>query len=223
MSSCPNCKILIKNNQNTCPFCQTPLIEIEKRENENRTSFLNPPLRFDRKKLVQAFVIFSLVITLAYFIVQLFYSFHFFGLEYVVFGLLITWVMLVILIRKRRNIVKGIVYLLVFFSMVSVYFDYTDKVIDWSITFVIPILCIAAIVAMCITIWLVDLKVGDYILYIELATIVGIGPLLFLVMGWVSHSLPSILSVLISTMMFTFMLIKHRHKIKIELQKRLHV
>lgn len=222
MKACKNCQTTVKGDWSICPLCNEPLFG-ENIEN-NETSLKNVSLRFSRKNLVRTFILISLVIIILYFIIQGIWDFEFFGLEYVLFGLMITWLSSLILIRKRRNIVKGMVYLMIFFSLLSLYFDYGYGVgSGWSITFVIPIISISVLIAIIIFVNLVDLKIGDYILYLELVAILGIIPLLFLIMDWVGHPLPSLISVILSVIVFTVTFIKHRTKIKNELEKRFYV
>ncbi|GAA0371479.1 hypothetical protein GCM10008932_23490 [Alkalibacterium iburiense] len=221
MQYCKACQAQIKGNWSVCPLCQTSL---ERGTEElEESSFLPVSLRFNRKKVMKGFTLASFIVIVLYFVAHFIWRFRFFGLEYVLFGLMISWLMTVLLIRKRRNVVKGIVYVLIIFSLLSLYFDYVNGWLGWSVTFAIPILCIAAILAMFISIQLVDLKADDYILYLQLAAIVGIIPLLFLLMNWVGHPLPSALSVLFSVIITLIVLLKHGKKVKRELQKRMHV
>lgn len=223
MRTCPNCEASVKGNWESCPLCETTLV-IDEAEEENVTSsFLQLPLKFNRQKAIQVFFRISLVLVLLYFIVHYFWGFQFFGLEYVLFGLLITWTLIVILIRKSRNIAKAITYMLFFISLVSIYFDYLNGWLSWSLTFVIPILSISALLAMSISIQVVDLKAEDYVLYLQLAATVGLVPLVFLIMGWVGHSLPSIISVGFSLLVFVVVLLRYRTMLIQELQKRMHI
>lgn len=221
MSFCPNCKIDVKGNWLECPVCQTSLEMKNNGENE-KSSFAGVPLQYNRQKAIQTFLRYSLIIVFIYFVLNYFWPFKFFGLEYVLFGLIITWTIIVILVRKRRNIAKAINYLLFFISLASIYIDYVGGWQGWSITFVVPILSISALVAMRISLRVVKLKVEDYVLYLELAAIAGIVPLLFLIMDWVGHSLPSLISVVFSAFMFTGVLLKYRQMLIRELQKRMH-
>lgn len=221
MSFCPNCKIDVKGNWLECPVCQTSL-EMKNNGKNEKSSFAGVPLQYNRQKAIQTFLRYSLIIVFIYFALNYFWPFKFFGLEYVLFGLIITWTIIVILVRKRRNIAKAINYLLFFISLASIYIDYVGGWQGWSITFVVPILSISALVAMRISLRVVKLKVEDYVLYLELAAIAGIVPLLFLIMDWVGHTLPSLISVVFSAFMFTGVLLKYRQMLIRELQKRMH-
>src|SRR5690554_6125727 len=102
MSFCPNCKIDVKGNWLECPVCQTSLEMKNNGENE-KSSFAGVPLQYNRQKAIQTFLRYSLIIVFIYFVLNYFWPFKFFGLEYVLFGLIITWTIIVILVRKRRN------------------------------------------------------------------------------------------------------------------------
>src|SRR5699024_3427212 len=99
--------------------------------------------------------------------------------------------------------------------------DYLRGWTGWSITFVVPILSISSLIAISISIRVVRLKVEDYVLYLQLAALVGIAPLLFLLMGWTGNPLASIVSVIFS--LFVFILIRYRRKVIKELKKRMHI
>lgn len=221
MKKCPECHVDVLDNWSVCPLCESPLAGDGKESRS--TSFPEISLRFQRRKVKQSLGLVSLLVILLYFVSQSIWRFQFFGLEFVLFGLMITWVMVLVLIRKRRNIVKGIVYILVIFSLMSVYLDYIFGWLGWSLTFVIPILCIAALLAMFVVIQVVKLYAGDYILYLQLAALMGFVPFLFIFMDWVVIQLPSWISVLFSFIMFWGVLLRHGKAIKEELSKRMHV
>src|SRR5699024_6102315 len=153
------------------PLCQSPLIQkvLKESSKQSNSSFPDIPLHYDRKKAVQSFLRYSLVLVSLSLFVQYFWTFEFFGLEYVVLELLITCLNIVFLVRKRRNPAKAINYVLFFVSLVSVYIDYLRGWTGWSITFVVPILSISSLIAISISIRVVRLKVEDYVLYLQLA------------------------------------------------------
>lgn len=222
MKVCPNCKAGIKGTWDLCPLCQATLDQQEEVA-PTPSTFLGLPLNFNRQQAIKLFLRISLVLVFIYFVAHYLWNFQFFGLEYVLFGLFITWTLFVIFLRKRRNIAKVILYFLIFISLVNIYFDYVNGWMGWSITFVVPILSISSLLAILISVLVVRLKIEDYILYLQLAALVGIVPLLFLIMGWVGHPLPSTLSVVFSLVMFVTLLFRYRKLMILELQKRMHI
>ena len=91
MDYCENCKASIKGDWEICPLCQTSMKQENSEDKKTGTSFLNDPLLFNRDQAKQTFFRVSLLLILLYFIAQIFYPFKFFGLEYILFGLFITW------------------------------------------------------------------------------------------------------------------------------------
>ena len=223
MDYCENCKASIKGDWEICPLCQTSMKQENSEDKKTGTSFLNDPLLFNRDQAKQTFFRVSLLLILLYFIAQLFYPFKFFGLEYILFGLFITWTLGIIFVRKRRNLAKVITYYLLLISLATIYFDYLFGWRGWSITFVVPIISMSALLAIFIAMQVINLKVQDYVLYLQLAALFGLIPLLFLIMNWVGHPLPSLLSVILSIIMFIGVLIRYRKLLIRELQKRMHI
>ena len=223
MDYCENCKASIKGDWEICPLCQTSMKQENSEDKKIGTSFLNDPLLFNRDQAKQTFFRVSLLLILLYFIVQIFYPFKFFGLEYILFGLFITWTLGIIFVRKRRNLAKVITYYLLLISLATIYFDYLFGWRGWSITFVVPIISMSALLAIFIAMQVINLKVQDYVLYLQLAALFGLIPLLFLIMNWVGHPLPSLLSVILSIIMFIGVLIRYRKLLIRELQKRMHI
>ncbi|HAJ69942.1 MAG: DUF6320 domain-containing protein [Alkalibacterium sp.] len=222
MKHCPECHADLKGEWSTCPLCESDL-KVEKCDEREETDFPDIPLRFNRKKIRYILSLASVLITLLYFIAHFIWRFEFFNLEYVLFGIMIMWLMMVVIVRKRRNIVKGIAYILFLISIISLYFDYINGWLGWSLTFVIPIVCVSALLSMFISIQLVNLKAKDYILYLQLAAIIGLIPAVFLILDWVVFLLPSLLSVLLSLLMSVAVFFKHRRAVISELEKRMHV
>ena len=222
MKCCPECRAYVKGDWDKCPLCQTSLIKGDSETNEE-SDFPEIPLQFNRKKIKQYLSLSSIILILLYFVAHFIWRFQFFNLEYVLFGIMIMWLMMLVIVRKRRNIVKGIVYILVLFSLLSLYFDYINGWIGWSLTFVIPILCISALLAMFISIQVVNLKAEDYVLYLQLAAIMGLIPAVFLLLNWVVVALPSVLSVVFSLVMSVAVFFRHRQAVISELEKRMHV
>lgn len=221
MKHCPHCQADIKGDWEECPLCQTSLSS--KGETVEKDPFPEIPLRFNQQRMTRLLILISILIVLAYFITQWFWSFEFFGLDYVLFGVMSMWLAVVIILRKRRNIAKGIVYLLVFLSLLSLYFDFTNGWTAWSITYAIPIICTSALVAMFLTVQVTRLEAEEYVLYLEAAAMLGILPLIFVVFNWTTHSLPSYISIGLSVFMFCSILLFHWEKVISELHKRMHI
>lgn len=222
MKRCPECHADVKGDWENCPLCETALIVDESRTNEE-SDLPAVPLRFNRRSIKQLLSLSSVLMIVLYFAAHYIWRFDFFNLEYVLFGIMIMWLMMLVLIRKRRNIVKGIAYILFLFSLLSLYFDYINGWSGWSLTFAVPVLCISALLAMFISIQVMDLRAEDYVLYLQLAAVMGLLPALFLLLDWVVIALPSVLSIVFSLVMSVAVFFRHRQAVVEELEKRMHV
>lgn len=221
MKFCLKCQTSVKGDWVTCPLCSREL-EIREHVEQEESAFIAPPLRFDREKARRDFMWAALGLIVLYFITAFIYDFQFFGFRYVIFGLLVTWVITFVLLRSKENFAKAIVNLLVLISAVSVFFDFYEGWMGWSVTFVIPILSIASLIAIVIGLQVIHMRLTDYILYLQLLAVLGLTPLLFLLMDWVAHPLPSILSVALSVIVFIPVFVRYRKLMVKELNKRLH-
>lgn len=218
MKQCRKCQAKVKGDWIDCPLCQTVLAEPEKAETE-QSPFPVVPLRFNRERVTTLLSLVSVLIIVLYFIVQWFWSFQIFGLDYILFGIMSMWMVVLIIIRKRRNITKGIVYLILFLSGISLYFDYSNGWSAWSITYSIPIICTSALIAMFLAIQVVRLDAEDYVLYLQAAALLGFIPLIFLLLDWTTIALPSWISFATSTIMFWSVVLLHGKKIMGALRK----
>ncbi|MEC6748818.1 DUF6320 domain-containing protein [Marinilactibacillus sp. XAAS-LB27] len=218
MNPCPHCQTIIKGEWSECPLCGQQIMQLEQTEVVS-DPFPAIPLRFNRARITKLLTLVSVVAIVIYFLVQWLWSFEFFGLDYVVFGIMSMWMVVLIIIRKRRNITKGILYLILLLSGISLYFDFINDWSGWSITYSIPIICIFALVAMFLAIQMVRLDTEDYVLYLQAAALLGFIPLIFLLMGWTTQPLPSLISFMISTMMFWSVIILHGKEIRRTLRR----
>lgn len=218
MKQCTNCHAKVKGDWDVCPLCHHPFIE--PKPQDKQPSFPDIPLRFNREKVTKLLTLVSVFVIIAYFIIRWFWTFQIFGLDYVLFGIMSMWMAVLIIIRKRRNITKGIVYLILFLSAISLYFDYSSGWSGWSITYSIPIICTSALIAMFLSIQVVRLDTEDYVLYLQAAALLGFIPLIFLWLDWTTYSLPSWVSFITSTVMFWSVVILHGKKILKALRKR---
>lgn len=218
MNHCPHCGVMIKGEWATCPLCHQPVesANVEK----SKTPYPDIPLLFNKKKVIQWLMLVSLLIIIGFFIVEFFFPSPMTTVQMALFGIMSVWLVVLIIIRKRRNIAKGIVYLIVSASLICVYLDYVSGWTAWSTTYAIPLICFFAIVAMFIAVRIVRLKVGDYILYLLTASILGLVPAAFLFFNWTTWTFPSELSLLFSILMFVWTITTHGKAIWAEVQKR---
>ncbi|MDN6626112.1 MAG: zinc ribbon domain-containing protein, partial [Pisciglobus halotolerans] len=193
MAECPCCNTTIKGDWNNCPLCGHELFDCK--EDKLADPYPLIPLRYNRSKVVSMLMVSSIIIGIIFLVIEALWLDHRQGLQLSIFGIVSLWTVVYVIIRKRRNVAKSVLYLIFIASLISIYLDYTTKWSGWSLTYAIPIICIFSIIAMYISVKFVNLEVGDYIMYLLLATLIGLVPTLFLVMNWVTNPIPAKLSI----------------------------
>lgn len=222
MKKCPNCHVDVRGNWKTCPLCGEELLN-EGTHKLELDPYPRVPLQFNRSRAFQLLRWASFFFVCLLFVVELFLPSDRTRIEYIILAMISLWMTVMILIRKRRNIAKGIVYLILFLSLFSLYFDRLNGWTGWSLTYAVPIICSACLFAMWIAVKVVRLSIGDYVLYLQLAALLGFIPLFFLVFNWTTVSWPSWVSFSLSAGMFLSVLVAHWTTIISELKKRMDV
>ncbi|QCU77164.1 hypothetical protein E7744_02225 [Citricoccus sp. SGAir0253] len=220
MRRCPVCAVDVEGAWTRCPLCAAPLA------GEPAPSPLPAvPLRFSRRRVLRALFLASLAVILASLGAQLLFGPDLGGLGVLRsawLGVAALWLVVLMAVRKRRNLAKGTVYLVVLVGLVTAYWDYLGGWDGWSLTYAVPILCASSIVALLITVRVMRTEIGEHILYSGLTVLLGLAPLVFLALGWVTAALPSVICGALSVVALGMHLARIRH-VRHELAKRLHV
>lgn len=221
MRHCNNCKVDILGDWEICPLCLCPLQTQSVAEQES--PFPDISLRFHKHLAVKILTFLSVIMVALSFIVYRIWPTYTNWPWLVLFGMLSMWLIVGAIIQKRRNIAKSIVYQIALLSLLSVLWDYYIGWSGWSINYAIPIICSSALAAMFVSVRVVELVVGDYILYLLIAALLALIPLSFILLGWLSHPIPSFISVCLSIIMLVAILTFRGRVIAAELQKRMHI
>lgn len=221
MNRCNACTVEVRGTWSICPLCRAPLPA------PPAAVAVNPlpdvPLRFDWKQVLRALVGVSVVVIGAALAALVLVPERLVWLRMTGLGLAALWLVVLIAVRKRRNVAKTIVYLVIAASLLSVYADQLTGWQAWSTTFVIPIICSASIVGLLIAVRIARMQPVDYLVYSWLTILMGVAPASFLAFGWVTHPLPSWISVAMGMLMLVWMQMFHGADVQHELRKRLHL
>lgn len=133
------------------------------------------------------------------------------------------WISLLIIIQKKHNIPKTIVWQAGTISVLCVLWDFSMGWMGWSITYVLPIIYVSTMVVMAIASKILKISMRDYSIYLLIDGIFGFIPILFILFGWVSVSYPSVICVATSAISLTALLLFQGDNIKAELDKRMHL
>lgn len=219
MKHCDKCNVNVAGNRKICPLCQNVLIGEGEEE-------LYPciPTFFSRYKMIIKIGVFSsitaCIISLAvnYMIPQ-----SGFWSLLVLLGMACIWVSLVIIIRKGNNIPKTIIYHVIALSILSVIWDKITGWHGWSLDFVVPSACIAAMIAMISVIKASHKKIKNYIFFIFIDSIFGIIPLILYNTNLVQLKYPSVICAAVSIIIIVALLTFQGKAVLFELKKKFHV
>lgn len=221
MMRCEACGVGIEGNWQACPLCGTRTC------GEATPSPLpDVALTFSRRRVLRALFLASLLVIAGSLVAQLLFSRSSANLgapRFVWLGIASMWLVVLMAVRKRRNVAKGTAYLVVIIGGLATYWDYLTGWHGWSLDYVVPIVFGSAIVALLITVQVMRVQVGDHIVYSALTVILGLVPLAFQALGWVEVWLPSVICGAVSFLALVILQIIGGRTVRKELSKRLHV
>ncbi len=222
---CLQCNVRIRGDKIRCPLCGNSLPhagEILKLEHP-RDVFPYIEAEFKSHLAVRILVFISLVTVILSFAIAQFFESEINWPLLILLGIGSMWLIASNVLRKRRSLAKVITWQVTLLSLLALLWDFVIGWQGWSLDFAIPILCIAATAAMFVIAQVRHLDAQDYIVYLSLTALFGLFPMLFLLFSWVNIIIPSILSVVISSIMLAAILIFQWEAIMSELSKRLHI
>lgn len=221
MRRCPECAVDVEGPWDRCPLCRAELAGATA-----PSPFPAVALRFSRRRMLRVLFLSSLAVIAFSFVIQLAFIRDVSGIGVVRsiwLGVTTMWLVALMAVRQHRHVAKGTVYLVIIVSLVCVYWDYLTGWHGWSTTFVVPIVCAAAIIALQIVVAVMHIEVGEHIIYTGLTVLLGLVPVVFLGFDWVSVRLPSILCATISLSGLFLLLRTRGREVRHELAKRLHL
>ncbi len=212
----------IKGNRNKCPLCGNILPGDDDADVQVEIYPEIPPA-YERHLAMRIMVFISIVTIVASFVVYKILPSEVNWPMFVVLGLISMWLSLIVVKRKRHNITKNIMWQVILVSLLSVIWDWRTGSRGWSLDYVIPILCVAAMFVMYVTAKVMKLRIRDYIAYFLLDGLFGIIPIMFIIFDLVNVWYPSAVCVGMSIIFLSAILIFQGENIKNELDKRMHI
>lgn len=220
MKYCGKCKVNIIGKRKRCPLCQGLLSG----QDEQHEEF--PQITFIYKQYNMFFKVMLLIsIIIASVSVALNIMLPHAGAWsiFIIGGLVSVWVSLITAINKRNNIPKNIIYQVMIISIVVVFWDYMTHWKGWSIDYVIPLICVFAMISMSVISKVMKLHIEDYILYFIIDGVFGIVPIIFIIFGILKVLYPSLICVVASIISLSTILLFEGDSLREEMNKRLHL
>ncbi|MGI6076605.1 MAG: DUF6320 domain-containing protein [Fastidiosipilaceae bacterium] len=233
LSYCNHCRVTIRGSDDVCPLCHNPIPEVDCEGMDLATVITEEVLCEDVFPYVEvvderhiAIRILSIIsiasIVISYLIYWLVGSAINWPL-FVVIGAGSMWLSIWTILRKRYNIGKTIIWHLILLSLVGLLIDWLTGWHYWSIEYLIPILCFAALITMAVLVRITKLGKGNFTIYMITGALLGLIPLVFIFFNWVQMIIPAAICVATSVIFLAAVLIFNGRLFVHESKKRFHI
>lgn len=220
MLYCEKCKVTLTGAPSFCPLCQGDLGGSPEKE----SAFPDIPFYARPHQLFLRFAALGTIAAAAICIaVNLSLPKSGWWSAFVVAGLACGWLTFAVIIKKRGNIPKAILWQVGLVSALAYAWDRWTGMIGWSLDYVMPILCTCAMIAMSVIARIIRLRIQDYILYLVLDILFGLVPLILLLHGMLHVVYPSAVCIAASVIFLAALLLFEGTAFKDELIRRLHL
>lgn len=220
MRYCNSCKLSIAGTNQICPLCKNEL------QSGNNSSDVFPiiPSIYEEQNIVFKILIFlSIIGSTTSLILDYIISNDLDWSLLVLVGVIFFWVNLVSSIYKRNNPNSIIFNQVLMLSTCSVVYDYLTGFKLWSITYVLPALCIGAMAEMFIFSLILRYKAHDYISYLLGTAVIGIIQVIFILLKVITVTWPSVICFILSIIMINIILLFSSKRGKRELRRKFHI
>ena len=179
MKRCEKCGVEVTGNRLRCPLCQGTLLQTT---GETREIFPVVPTLYRQYHLLFRLLIFaSVAVGVVAVAVNLLLPESGAWSVFVAGGIICVWLSLALAVRKRKNIPKGMLYQVALLSIICMIWDFATGWNGWSIDYVLPILCVAAMAALAVLSRVFNWETENQMIYFCIDAIFGIVPsILFL-------------------------------------------
>lgn len=219
MKHCDKCNVDVAGARKICPLCQTVLSGTDEEELYPFIPTFFSKYKFAIKTAVFASISACIISVAVNYMIPQSGTWSLF----VLLGMICLWISLFIIIKKRSNIPKTILYNVVIISLISVFWDKLMGWHGWSVDFVIPSLCFAAMIGIFVFIKISKLRLQDYIFFIFADAVLGIIPTVLYSAHFVKIRYPSIICTAVSIIAIVAMIIFQGKNVFFELKKKFHL
>ncbi len=221
MKFCNKCKLSVAGQKKHCPLCQSELQDLDA---DTREIFPEIPTIFHQYSLFfRILILASVAAAVVSVMLNAMFPTPVWWSLFVLAGIACFWIGTAIALSKRTNIPKNILYQVVLVSAMAVVWDNWTHWHAWSVNYVIPIVCVGAMISMAILAKVAKLHVRDYMIYLIIDGFFGIVPIVFYFTGLLTVQYPSLICVAASIISLVALLIFEGDNMRNELKRRLHV
>ena len=223
MMYCNKCKVKVAGNKKFCPLCQNELKESDYSPLDQDVFPIIPTVYKKFNLFFKIFIFASICACVICVALNIMLFKSVWWSVFVVLGVVCVWISLFIAVQKRRNIPKNLVYQVFFASVISVIWDAVTGWKGWSLDFAVPCVCIAAMIAMAVLAFVLNIQIQDFIIYFVVNIIFGIIPTIFLIFNMVHIIYPSVICIAGSIITLAALIVFEGANMLSELKKRFHM
>lgn len=225
MRYCPRCKVFVDGERQRCPLCENTLVQKEDAPEIKGEGDFFPKVPDNSgiyNLCIKIFLLITVIVIVASVAINYFYHHRGWWSLFVAAALACIWASAGIGIRKRKNILKNILWQMIAISLICIVWDMMTGWRGWSVSFVLPITYMTAMLALFILNKVMRLRVEDYMIYSLMGSFFGLIPLIFLIFGNLKYRLPSVLCVSASIVFLAVLVIFQGGSMVNELKRRSH-
>ena len=222
MLQCEHCHVELPEAPARCPLCGS-IPDGDPGEHDYRFPAL-PPAPKTISRVLLAWIAFSAICAAAVCItINLILPAGGWWSLFVVAGIASLWVDFAIMLKKRKNLPKSILWQVAAVSLIAYAWDRFTGFHGWSVDYVLPILCTCAMIGMTLVAKIRKLHIQDYILYLVLVCILGIVSFVLILTGTVRVVIPSAISFGSAILFLAALFFFEGKALWAEIQRRLHL
>lgn len=220
MKKCYRCNVLINTKVQKCPLCSG---SIENGELGENIFPIIPNIYVKHKLFFKLLLFLSISGSLISLIINYLVSNEVSWSWFVIAGIVSFWITFITGIKKRHNFISLLFVEAIIILISSIIWDYFTGWHFWSITYVLPFLCIAYItILFFLRIFLKNIF-KDHVIYIYINSLIGLIPLYFIIKERLNVNWPSIICVIFSIFSILILAIFNHRQMKNEIERRLHI
>ncbi len=220
MKFCNNCNVSVQGKRKICPLCQGRLT------GDKATEEIFPEISFiyrEHSSFFKVMLFVSIIIATVSAAINILIPDSGAWALFILGGLGSAWASFITLINQRKNIPKNIVYQVMTISVIVLIWDFLTGWKGWSINYVIPLVCVFAMIFMVVISKIRKLHIEDYILYIIIDGLFGIVPVIFIIFGFLDVLYPSVICISTSIISLSVIIIFEDESLISEIKRRFHV
>ena len=220
MKKCYKCDCIINSNVPKCPLCKSNIED----DNKDESVFPIIPNMYAKHTLVLKLLLFiSIFGCVICFFINYIINKKIGWSWFVIAGIFSFWVTFITGIKRRHHFMRLLFAEVILLLVASILWDYFTGWHFWSVTYVLPFLCISYVtVLFFLRIFLKNIF-RDYVIYIYVNSLIGLVPLYFILRNLLVVRWPSIVCIIFSIFSILALAIFNHRQMKNELERRLHI